>query len=272
MSDSNLNSKIEIKLVGNTADQWPMLEKLWDFYSEKGVKTVFLSIGVGQNPMADLEIAETLGCPIHIYEVRDSVLKGWEEVQSILKTRKAPEVTNSFVEGVDSKWVLPKNIRIHKELPSFFNGSVELEGGTYPTKDVLSCVKECISSMNMKEEQIRVDLLKISLGNKYELPILQAFLTTGFRPGLVLIDWSELPDEDMASAINAGHLQNCGYVLLSNYGSRFLYLSNDRCMYDICSWHTNKSDNPMVSEIIKACTPPSEEKEESKKEENITSD
>ena len=28
--------------------------------------------------MADLEIAETLGCPLHIYEVRESVLKDYD--------------------------------------------------------------------------------------------------------------------------------------------------------------------------------------------------
>lgn len=255
MSESNPESKIEIKLIGNTSDKWPMIEKLWDFYSEKGVKTVFISIGVGESPLADLEIAETLGCPVHIYDVRESVLKGWEEVQTILKTRKAPETTTPFTQGIDSKWVLPKNLRIHKELPSFFTGTINLEGGTYVTKDVLSCVKECITSMNIKEENMRVDLLKLTLGNKYEVPILQAFLTAGFRPGMLLIDWSELPDENMACAITAGHLQNCGYTLFSIYGTRFLYVSNDRCMYDICSWQTNKYENPMVNEIVKACTP-----------------
>lgn len=264
MSDSSRESKIEVKLIGANGDKWPMIEKLWDFFSEKGVKTVFVSVGIGANPLADLEIAETLGCPLHIYDVRESVLKGWEEVQSILKSRKASETVTPFNEGVESKWVLPKNIRVHKEIPSFFTGTITLEDGTYVSKDILSCVKECCSSMNMKEEQMRLDLVKISLGNQYELAVIQAILTTGFRPGMFLIDWSELPDENMASAITAGHLQNCGYTLLSKYGSRFFYVANDRCMYDICSWHVNTCDNPMVTEIVKAC-------KDQQKEENITS-
>lgn len=261
MSDSAQNSKIEVKLIGSSNDKWPMIEKLWDFYAEKGVKTIFLSIGVGSSPLADLEIAETLGCPLHIYDVRESVLKGWEEVQTILKTRKALETNSPFTESVDTKWVLPKNIRVHKELPSFFSGTINLEGGTYPSKDVLSCVKECCASMNLKEEQTRIDILKITLGNQYELSILQAILTAGFRPGMFLIDWSDLPDENMSSAITAGHLQNCGYTLLAKYSTRFLYIANDRCMYDICSWQVNTCDNPMVNEIVKAC-----------KQENISSD
>ena len=261
MSDSS-SSKIEVKLIGKNSDKWPMIEKLWDFFSEKGVKTVFFSVGVSESPMPDLEIAETLGCPVHVFEVRDSVIKGWEEVQTILKSRKAPETPSAFTEGVDSKWVLPKNIRIHKELPSFFSGTIQLEDGIYVTKDVLSCVKESCASMNMKEEQMRVDILKITLGNKYEIPILHSFLHTGFRPGMILIEWSELPDEFMSSAIAAGHLQNCGYTLISNYGTRFLYISNDRCIYDICSWQTNKCENPMIQEIVKAC----------KSQENVSSD
>lgn len=252
-SNSNPNSKIEIKLIGSDGDKWPILEKLWDFYSEKGIKTVFLSIGVGASPLADLEIAETLGCPLHIYEVRESVLKEWEEVQVILKSRKPSEQESAFTKGVESKWVLPKNIRIHKELPFFFSGTISLEDKSYPTKDVVSCVKECTSSMAMKEENMRVDLVKITLGNQYELSIIQSILTAGFQPGLFLIDWSDLPDENMASCIVAGHLQNCGYTLLANYGSRFLYAANGRCMYEICSWQVNNTENPMVREIVKSC-------------------
>lgn len=252
MSDAPQN-KVQIKLVGDGTDKWPMLESLWDFFSEKGIKTVFMSIGAGNNAHADLEIAETLGCPLHIFEVRESLLKDWETIQTVLKSRKAPENASAFVEGVDKKWVLPKNIRTHKELPSFFNGTIVLENVSYPTKDVVSCVKDCCTSMSLREDQSRIDILKVCMGNGYELPILQSILTSGFRPGLVLMEWSTLPDEDSASCITAGHLQTCGYRLLAQYGNRFLYVANDRCMYDICSWQDNNVDNPMVREIIKSC-------------------
>ena len=252
MSDTPQN-KIQIKLVGEGTEKWPMLEALWDFFAEKGIKTVFMSIGVGNNPHADLEIAETLGCPLHIFEVRENILKDWETIQTVLKSRKAPETPSDFLQGVDKKWVLPKNIRIHKELPSPYNGTVVLEGTSYPTKDILSCVKDCCETMGLRDEQLRIDLLKISLGNGYELPILHSILTTGSRPGLVLVEWSTLPDESMASCITAGHLQTCGYRLLAHYGNRFLYAANDRCMYEICSWQDNNVDNPMVRDIIKSC-------------------
>lgn len=253
MSDSS-QSKVQIKLVGEGTEKWPMIETLWDFFAEKGIKTVFVSVGVGANPHADLEIAETLGCPLHIFEVRETILNDWEKIQVILKSRKESEDSSVFLQGIEKKWVLPKNIRIHKTLPSFFTGTVTLEDVSYSTKDIISCVTESCSSMSLREEQLRVDILKICLGNKYELPILQSFLTAGFRPGMILIEWSDLPDEDAASCITAGHLQTCGYQLLAIYGNRFLYVSTDRCMYDICSWQDNTVDNPMVREIVKSCT------------------
>jgi len=251
-SDS-YQEKIKIKLVGEGTEKWPMLETLWDFFAEKGIKTVFVSVGVGENPHADLELAETLGCPLHIFDVREDILKNWETTQQILKTRKASEVSSPFLENIEKKWVLPKNIRIHKEIPNFFTGQINLEGTLYPSKDVLSCVKDVCSSMSLREDQIRVDFLKICLGNKYELPTLHSFLTVGFRPGMILIEWSSLPDEDSASCITAGHLQTCGYRLLATYGNRFLYIATDRSMYDICSWQDNNTDNPMVTEIVKSC-------------------
>ncbi len=256
MSDSSGN-KIKIKLVGEGDEKWPMLEILWDFFSEKGVKTVFMSVGSDSNPHADLEIAETLGCPLHVFEVRDSVVKNWESVQTVLKSRKPLEQSNDFLTNVEKKWVLPKNIRIHKELPAPFTGTAVLDGTSYPTKDIFSCVQDCISTMSLKEDQIRIDILKISLGNAYEIPILQAVLTSGFRPGMILMNWSNLPDENLASCITAGHLQTCGYTLFAHYGNHFIYISNDRCMYEICSWQVNTIDNPMISEIVKDCLKPS---------------
>ncbi len=242
--------------MGVENDKWPMLERLWDLFSAKGIKTVFMSVGAGESALLDLEIAETLGCPLHIFEVRESVLKQWDDVQAILKSRKAPEVAAPFTNGVESKWVLPKNIRVHKELPSFFTGTAVLENVSYPTKDIASCVKDCINSMNLKEENMRIDLLKICLGNEYEIPILEACLAKGFRPGLLMIEWTNLPDENLASCITAGHLQTCGYTLLGHYGNRFLYLANDKCMYEICSWQMNGIENPMVNEIVKHCALP----------------
>lgn len=250
----NKNGKIEVKFIGKEGDQWPILDKLWDYFSLKGIKVVFASIGTSSSPLTDLEIAETMGCPLHIFEVRKEKLGEWEEVKNILKVRKREEGASTFTEGVDTKWVLPKNVRIYPVLPSFSTGTQEIEGTIYPTKEFVSAIKDCSESMSLKEENGRVDIVKICVGNNLELQIVYSLLSAGYRPGLLLIEWSSSPDEMLNTTIAAGHLQMCGYTLVTHYGNRCLYFHNDRCMYEICSWLSNKTDNPMVSELVSSIT------------------
>jgi hypothetical protein len=244
------DGKIGVKLVGKEGDQWPILEKLWDYYSLKGIKVVFMNIGTSSSPLVELEIAETMGCPLHIFEVRQDKLDQWEEVKKILKERKREEGASSFTEGVDTKWVLPKNIRIYPVLPSFSTGTQQIADIVYPTKEFIESAKECCKSMSLKEENGRADIVKISLGKDLEIQIVYSLLSAGYRPGLLMVEWTSSPDEILSTTIVAGHLQTCGYTLIANLGNRCIYFHNDRCMYEICSWLSNKVDNPMISEIV----------------------
>lgn len=232
-----------MNIVGTTNDAWPMIDGLWDFYSDKSVKTVFISVGSGQSALADIHIAETLGCPVHIWDLSGSPSTPlWNEVRAILKERKRPETASDFTEGVDAKWVLPKNVRSYVGIPSF---------STIPGVHVSfnDCVQRCIDSMKLTEP--RIDLLKITLANGAERHVLLALLDTSYRPGLILVQWSEMPDNHLFTTLTAGHLQNCGYALLAKRDNHFLYVYNDKCMYEYCSWETNKVPNPLVNEIVK---------------------
>ena len=73
----NKDGKIEVKLIGKEGDQWPILDKLWDYFSLKGIKVVFASIGTSSSPLTDLEIAETMGCPLHVFAVRELCSDVW---------------------------------------------------------------------------------------------------------------------------------------------------------------------------------------------------
>ena len=241
---------VKVKLIGAGEDTWPILENLWDFYSQKGVKTVFLSVGVTNNAVADLDIAETLGCPVHLWDARSEATTAWDEVRQVLKDRKRSPDASAFTEGVDTKWVLPKNVRSYTGIPGFYTGTAEILSKSYPTISLDDCIKQCISTMKIEEQ--RIDILKISLGEGMERPLLSALLNTGYRPGLILVQWSVMPDADLFTTLTAGHLQNCGYTLLANKGNRFLYMFTDRCMYEVCSWETNKVANPLIAEILSA--------------------
>ena len=236
---------IKTKLVGFGEDKWPVLENLWDFYSEKGVKTVFISVGSSPSAVADLDIAETLGCPVHIWNFNESDATKWDEVRKMLKDRKRGAEASSFTEGVDTKWVLPKNVRSYVGIPGFYTAKSD----AVSTVSVDDCVKHCTDTMKMDGEK-RIDILKISLAEGWERSVLAAVLDTGYRPGLIMVKWSQMPDTHLFTTLTAGHLQNCGYTLLETNGDHFTYMFIDRCMYEICSWETNKSVNPLVTEIL----------------------
>ncbi len=85
--------------------------------------------------------------------------------------------------------------------------------------------------------------------------MIYSLLDSPFRPGILLVEWSAMPDDDLQTTLCAGHLQNCGYTLLAKKLNRFFYIYNDRCMYEICSWETNKVENPMVAELSKVLSP-----------------
>jgi len=237
---------IPIKTIGAGEDKWPMLDNLWDFYSKKGVKTVFVSVGSPDNAIADLEIAETLGCPVHVWNFNESHATKWEEVRQVLKDRKRSADASPFTEGVDTKWVLPKNVRSYIGIPGFY--TAKTEGCSMIS--IHDCVKQCVDTMKLDDE--RMDILKISLVEGWERNVLAALLDTGYRPGLVMVKWSSMPDSHLFTTLMAGHLQNCGYTLLEKRGDRFLYMFIDKCMYEICSWETNESMNPLVTEILKS--------------------
>lgn len=243
-------NQIKIKSIGLQNDNWPILDNLWNFYEKKGIKTVFFSVGSSERAFADLEIAETLGCPIHIFEVREDLIQGWNEVQQILKSRKSPDSPLPFSEKVDTKWVLPKNIRVQNVLPGAFSGTIEIASSSYPVQTWEKCIQTATATMNLQDQ--RIDILKISLGMGIEKNLLYSLLDTGFRPGMILVDWTETPDSNLFTTLCAGHLQNSGYTLLAKMGNRFVYFYNDRCIYELCSWEQNNVDNPLVAEIVKA--------------------
>jgi hypothetical protein len=246
--------KIPIKLMGiKGSNPIPMFEKLWDFFSLKGIKTVLLSLGTSSSPLAELEIAETLGCPLHIIEYDSEKLKAWNNVTEILKTRKESDETRcSFTSEVINKWVLAKNIRISNKLPYFFNGSIELSGNIIETVNLNSYVESICSAMNISTENARIDLLNIQLGNELEQSVLYSLLNNCYRPGFIIVNYTYNPDSHLLSTMVAGHLQNTGYTLIGTENSKFLYVFNDKNAYEYCSYEEKYVENPLIEEITKA--------------------
>lgn len=244
-----------VHLGRGSGDEFPMMDRVWEHYASKGIRTVFVSVGASRSALADLDITESLGCPANIIALSDTEMKQWTEVAEILKTRKrdASGAQFSFSEKAETKWILPKNIRPVHILPWWRKGSLELENGVIPTVGVKNYIDEICTTMKLKDNITRIDVLKVDTATSapgLEIPFLQMILTAGYRPGLLLVKWTEMPDVDLQTTITAGFLQNMGYRLLDKVDNKFLYYYTDNDLYQVCSWEDNTCENPLVREII----------------------
>lgn len=246
--------EVKTILIGNQDDRFPMLEGVWDFFSSKGTKTIFVSVGSSSSPLPELDLAETLGCPIHVFEPRSSTQQQWEETKHLLKSRKPTEETSLFAKDAIKKWVLPRNIHIDGTLPFMYDGELVIEGEKFLTSSVRQKVEEISERLGFTKEEAHIDFLKVDVPKKEDL-ILSAVIKARFRPSLLLVRWSHLPDEDMNTMLMAAHLQTLGYRLLAKEDSKFLYYYTDTNYYESCSWQVIGSTNPLIAEITNAFLP-----------------
>jgi hypothetical protein len=185
--------EIKTSLIGNQEDRFPILENIWDFFSSKGSKTVFVSVGSGESPLPELDLSEMLGCPIHMFEARPSMQQKWEETKDILKSRKAKEDTSAFAKDALKKWVLPRNIRVEGTLPFSHEGELVVEGERVVTSSLRAKVEAISETLGFPKDQAHIDLLKIDAPGLEDL-VLTATLKAMFRPSLIMIRWTHLPD------------------------------------------------------------------------------
>lgn len=259
--DASFNTFLDnnITTIGvKGVDPFPVVDKLWDVFAGKGIRTVFLSIGTSVSPLADLEIAESLGCPANICAIGESEKKNWSDVSTVLKDRKRDSAASSFTEQVDTKWILPKNLRMLDSLPWWENGTVDISGtGPVATQKVDALVASICGTMKLKDGAKRIDVLKIDTTQSapgLEIPILNSIISAGYRPSVLLVKWSVMPDTDLTTTNAAGHLQCCGYTLLRVKDNKFLYYFNDDNIYEICSWEQRTNINPIANELLKAAS------------------
>ena len=231
----------------------PILDRLWDFYSNKGIKTVFVSVGSSSSPIAELEIAESLGCPLHVVETSSELHGQWLKVKTILQERKATEETTStFTTDVQNKWVLAKNLRISDKLPFSCAGLLEVTNGPASTIAFDTYVESICSTLGLTPENYRIDLLNIQLQADLFSPFTYSLIQSSYRPGLIIANYPIKQDSFLEYSVLAGHLQNIGYMLIAKDENKFLYMYNDKNLYETCSFENTTVDNPITYEIIKS--------------------
>lgn len=239
-----------------TSSTFPMFDRVWEIFSAKSIRTVFVTIGNSQSSMADLDLAEAIGCPIHAVPISSKGAAEWAELLAIVKEKKREggNTVYPFTEGAQQKWILPKNIRIQAALPFWHQGQIQRgeEGLTISTAPVQEFLSAITGEMKLQGEQGRIDILKIDAKEEWpglEKSILAAILDAGYRPGIVLVNWTTRPDIDLSTTLAAGHLQNAGYKLCGKVDTRFLYFFTDNDLYQSCSWEETAVSNPLFNEI-----------------------
>jgi hypothetical protein len=232
-----------------------MVANIWDFFSEKGTKTVFISIGSGSSALPDLDLAETLGCQILKLDAPETSQK-WEEVKELLKVRKVTETTSDFAKPASRKWVLPKNIHIESVMPGFYNGTIEDTTIQTKTRCWFDIVQEQCKRIGLADDQLRLDIVKLD-SSPYESSILESLWQSGFRPSILLIHWVNSPDSNLSTLLTAGHLQMLGYALVAKEENRFLYYFTDVNYYETCTWETpaKRFENPLLKTLAQSMYP-----------------
>lgn len=213
----------------------PFLQDVWGFFSKKGIKTQFYSFFSDKSFKLDLELCESLGCPINIFVTNDELTAKWDTIKATLKNRKIAEEDKdkTWLQGLEKKWILPKNLLV-KKLPIEWN---------------------TLKSEVESHSENRLDILKIEGSHDVEHMILYSMLESGYRPGVVLVRYTEDPDANVPSMLVAGHLQMSGYKLAEVNNNWFLYLYTDVCLYESCSWRNTKTQNPVAYYLAELLSP-----------------
>lgn len=214
---------------------YPALTHLFQFFQPRTSSIVLWSFGFGFGGV-ETDVVESTGANIHIFDARPEAKERYDTALRVLTTHEVLPTDDEWVSTLKDKWVLKKRFNYHTELPWSFSGTIDLSG-----------VNTTFQKINT-ETTPRVDLCKID----YPLltyDIVHMLLNKGFRPGILYIRWDEHPDMSTQAMLSAGHLQNCGYTLVSEVDGYFLYRFIDECVYEYCSWARSDCVNPLVNDI-----------------------
>lgn len=217
----------DVRIIQTEDGKVPFLKDIWSFFGKKGVKTRFFSVNSDASYRVDIEICESLGCPIQILTENPELEKKWETIRTTIKNRKLSDEDKDkeWLQGTEKKWILPKNLVVKT---------------TQFTWDTL---KNEIASL----PENRCDILKIEGSYDCEHMMLYSLFTSGYRPGILLIRYTEDPDANVPSMMTAGQLHMAGYKLIEVTEKWFLYIYTDVCLYESVSMRNKKVQNPIAT-------------------------
>ena len=239
-----------------------VLKDIYSFFGNNVTNSVAVYIGV-TDWKQDLQLLETYAVPTIICdpfdtqsEWRTAVTEKRAKLMDWMKYLKESDCGNHFV---NPKWIEPV-----VEYPGIYDGILGAEPNTTKLSSwetLLTRAKSLRNNASTTEPHFAV--CKIELFGE-EVPVLSSLLATKYRPSILYLRWSESQDLSQTHCEAAGHLQGCGYRLISiNENGFFLYQYSGQDIYSCCSWTNVSLAHPFitlmkdqVSETIKSIVKP----------------
>jgi hypothetical protein len=234
----------DLKLYDATPGSHYVLKDVYSFFGNNISSSVAVYIGV-EDWKQDLQLLESYAVPTVVCdpfdrqpEWRDAVQSKKAKLMDWMKYLKDSNCGNHFV---NPKWIEPV-----VEYPGFYDGVLGAEPNTTKMSSWETLLNKAKALRNNSGEP-HFALCKIEVSGE-EIPILSSLLATKYRPSLLYLRWTESPDESQSHSEMAGHLQSCGYRLISiNETGFFLYQYSGQDIYSCCSWTNVSFGHPLLT-------------------------
>jgi len=261
----------DLKPYSSTPGAHHILKDIYSFFGNNITKSVAVYIGV-TDWKKDLELLESYALPTVICdpfdtqsEFRNALVEKRAKLMDWMKYLKDSDCGNHFV---NPKWIEPV-----VEYPGIYDGVLGTEPNTTKLSSWETLVNKASALRNkpvaaVTNNEPHFAVCKIELAGE-EIQVLSSLLASKYRPSILYVRWSESPDASQAHCEAAGHLQSCGYRLISiNETGFFLYQFSGQDIYSCCSWTDVSISHPFlnlmkqqVSEVIKTILKPTPELE-----------
>jgi len=252
----------DLKAYSPASNAHHVLKDVYSFFGTNLQNSVAIYIG-STSWKQDLQLLESYAFPTVVCDPfseqndwRSAVLEKKGKLMDWMKYLKDSDCGSHFV---NPKWIEPL-----VSYPGNFSGNrdlLDLSGqtvGSIPvfTWDQLVAKAAALRNRNTSKDipEPHFAVCKIELYDE-EVNILSSLLASKYRPSVIYLRWSESPDESQPHCEAAGHLQSCGYRLISiNANGFFLYQFSGQDIYSCASWLNIGMKHPLILQMQEQVT------------------
>ena len=253
----------DLKPYNQTPGCHHVIKDVYSFFGKNVQNSVAVYVGV-EDWKLDLQILESYAFPT---VVCDPFYKQEEWFGAVLEKRGKLMDWMKYLKdsGCGSHFVNPKWIDPVIDFPGPFDGTrkvVDRSDETcmvnHPVSSWETLVNKAASLRNKNVtgavSEPHFAVCKIELYNE-EINVLASLLASKYRPSILYLRWSASPDESHEHCEAAGHLQSCGYRLISiNSNGYFLYQYSGQDIYSCASWTNVGIRHPLIQQVQEEVT------------------